>query len=256
MKEKLILFWFSFYSLLVLGRFYMRDKVTDHNLWRERRAEVDSNRGPSAYQPNALPLGQTGSQEGAWLFSDLKVRRILYWTQDSTGCQCRVWRVGDNYVVRPGRTMGRAALFWSLQIRILGSTQREVNYSIQYETERKYRDDFWEHREWIVSDKTEPDMYRIRVTWKRVWSRATPNFWTEADKGMPQPFSMDEEGKVWVFRISFGVQSYAFNELATKGGMVSPDWHIIDINGWHPPSKASVGVLPCTCRSEGKWPSG
>ena len=35
---------------------------TDHNLWRERRAEAYSNRGPSAYQSNALPLGQTGSQ--------------------------------------------------------------------------------------------------------------------------------------------------------------------------------------------------
>ena len=35
---------------------------TDHNLRREKRAEADSNRGPSAYQPNALPLGQTGSQ--------------------------------------------------------------------------------------------------------------------------------------------------------------------------------------------------
>ena len=33
---------------------------TDHNFRRERRAEADSNRGPSAYQPNALPLGQTG----------------------------------------------------------------------------------------------------------------------------------------------------------------------------------------------------
>ena len=31
---------------------------------RERRAEAEavSNRGPSAYQPNALPLGQTGSR--------------------------------------------------------------------------------------------------------------------------------------------------------------------------------------------------
>ena len=29
---------------------------------RERRAEAVSNRGPSAYQPNALPIGQTGSQ--------------------------------------------------------------------------------------------------------------------------------------------------------------------------------------------------
>ena len=36
---------------------------TDHNSWTERRAEADSNRGPSAYQPNALPLGQTGSWE-------------------------------------------------------------------------------------------------------------------------------------------------------------------------------------------------
>ena len=29
---------------------------TNHNLFEE---EVGSNRGPSAYQPNALPLGQT-----------------------------------------------------------------------------------------------------------------------------------------------------------------------------------------------------
>ena len=36
---------------------------TDHNFWRQRRAKADSNRCPSAYQPNALPLGQTGSQE-------------------------------------------------------------------------------------------------------------------------------------------------------------------------------------------------
>ena len=35
---------------------------TDHNFWRKRRAEAVSNRGPSAYQPNALPLGQTGSR--------------------------------------------------------------------------------------------------------------------------------------------------------------------------------------------------
>ena len=35
---------------------------TNHNLfWWERRAEAVSNRGPSAYQPNALPLGHTGS---------------------------------------------------------------------------------------------------------------------------------------------------------------------------------------------------
>ena len=37
---------------------------TDHNISKERRVEADSNRGPSAYQPNALPLRQTGSQWG------------------------------------------------------------------------------------------------------------------------------------------------------------------------------------------------
>ena len=38
---------------------------TNHNLLRERRAEAVSNRRPSAYQPNALPLGQTGSRSGS-----------------------------------------------------------------------------------------------------------------------------------------------------------------------------------------------
>ena len=45
----------------------MRDKVSRQcpqttTFWRERRAEADSNRSLSAYQPNALPLGQTGSR--------------------------------------------------------------------------------------------------------------------------------------------------------------------------------------------------
>ena len=35
---------------------------TNHNFLRERRAEADSNRGLPAYHPNAIPLGQTGSQ--------------------------------------------------------------------------------------------------------------------------------------------------------------------------------------------------
>ena len=34
---------------------------TDYSIGRERRANVDLNQSPSAYQPNALPLGQTGS---------------------------------------------------------------------------------------------------------------------------------------------------------------------------------------------------
>ena len=34
---------------------------TDHNFSTERTAEAESNRGPSAYQPNALLLVQTGT---------------------------------------------------------------------------------------------------------------------------------------------------------------------------------------------------
>ena len=37
---------------------------TNHNLLEEKgEPKRVSNRGPSAYQPNALPLGQTGSQK-------------------------------------------------------------------------------------------------------------------------------------------------------------------------------------------------
>ena len=43
----------------------VRDKITrqwPQTFRKERRAEAVSSRGPSAYQPNALPLGQTGSR--------------------------------------------------------------------------------------------------------------------------------------------------------------------------------------------------
>ena len=49
-------------SLFVEGQSH-KTVSTDHNLWRERRAEADSNRGPSVYQPNALPLGQIDDDE-------------------------------------------------------------------------------------------------------------------------------------------------------------------------------------------------
>ena len=63
----------------------VKDKVTrlftDYNFSRERRAEVDSNRCPSAYQPNALPLGHTGSRL-ALFFSVRSV--LLYVHRDRT----------------------------------------------------------------------------------------------------------------------------------------------------------------------------
>ena len=45
----------------------VRDEVTRQrpqttNFEEKGEAEAESNRGPSAYQPNPLPLGQTGSQ--------------------------------------------------------------------------------------------------------------------------------------------------------------------------------------------------
>ena len=51
-------------SLIVRDKVTIKTVFTDHNLSEEklRRAEAESNRGPSAYQPNALPLGKTGSQ--------------------------------------------------------------------------------------------------------------------------------------------------------------------------------------------------
>ena len=48
-------------SLIVRDKVTNKTVSTDHKLGSERRAETDSNRGPSAYQPTALPLGQSGS---------------------------------------------------------------------------------------------------------------------------------------------------------------------------------------------------
>ena len=56
-------------------------------VWRERRAEAVSNRGPSAYQPNALPLGQSAECAAvSWLqtfFDDYSL---------SFSCQIQQWR--------------------------------------------------------------------------------------------------------------------------------------------------------------------
>ena len=47
-----------------VGNWWTKSQDSVHKpqpFWRGRRAEAVSNRGPSAYQPNALPLEQTGS---------------------------------------------------------------------------------------------------------------------------------------------------------------------------------------------------
>ena len=81
---------------------------TDHTFWRERRAEADLNQGSSAYQPNALPLGQTGSWTNVWLarhydsFSQLQfsgrriniVAWVLFPQVTSFGFFSMTWGIG------------------------------------------------------------------------------------------------------------------------------------------------------------------
>ena len=52
--------------------------------WRERRAKAESSWGPFAYQPNALPLGWTGSHP--------KVKRLLHFhAQNDESCSTVWW---------------------------------------------------------------------------------------------------------------------------------------------------------------------
>ena len=53
---------------------------TDHSLWSERRAEADSNWGPSAYQPTTLPLGQSDSHPyslSSFCFTSTEARWLI-----------------------------------------------------------------------------------------------------------------------------------------------------------------------------------
>ena len=53
--------------------------LLNHNFRRERRAEADSNQGPSAYQPNALLLGQTWSLSVGWLAGRVRCGKTDRW---------------------------------------------------------------------------------------------------------------------------------------------------------------------------------
>ena len=59
--------WWAVLSVSAILMFYelwgakSQDSVQRPQFFMRKRAEADSNRGPSAYQPDALPLGQTGS---------------------------------------------------------------------------------------------------------------------------------------------------------------------------------------------------
>ena len=48
-------------SLIVIRDKVTRHSLQNHSLFEEKRAEAESSQGPSADQPNTLPLGPTGS---------------------------------------------------------------------------------------------------------------------------------------------------------------------------------------------------
>ena len=77
----------------------------DHNFWRERKAEADSNQGPSAYQPNALLLGQTSSQLYiislfSHLHSSLFPLLISLMVSVDVKQQARTWNI-DYFLLHP-----------------------------------------------------------------------------------------------------------------------------------------------------------
>ena len=71
---------------------------TNHNFWRERRAEVVSNQGPSAYQPTTLPLGQTGSQINNLILGECYLYIYIYththtvWGSQDNSTQALTWK--------------------------------------------------------------------------------------------------------------------------------------------------------------------
>ena len=70
--------------LIVRDKATRQSQSTDQNFFsRERRAEAESIRGPSAYQPSALPLGQTGSHPLIVWQAD-----TLYLPGVRSGCTC------------------------------------------------------------------------------------------------------------------------------------------------------------------------
>ena len=74
------------------------DKVTrqrPQTTKRKRRAEADSNRDPSAYQPNALPLGQTGSRASRSI--TLLPRRQYCCTENVLWCQVYSSHIHTNH---------------------------------------------------------------------------------------------------------------------------------------------------------------
>ena len=80
-------------SLIVMDK-VTRQCPTNHNLWRERRTEADSNRGPSSYQSKTLPLvccvcGDYNTLHSACVETTIYYTLFLWRMQYNTLCVCR-----------------------------------------------------------------------------------------------------------------------------------------------------------------------
>ena len=62
-------------AILMLHKLW-KTVSTDPNFWRERRAEGDLNLGPTAYQPNAIALGQTDAHVCVTYWVDIHMASI------------------------------------------------------------------------------------------------------------------------------------------------------------------------------------
>ena len=98
-----------FHSVIVRDKVTRQCPQTTSFFLRERRAEAVSNRGPSAYQPTALPLGQTGSLHSVVWFQviytgiaeSLTSRLLLCPGAVARASSVRESRTRDNYTTLP-----------------------------------------------------------------------------------------------------------------------------------------------------------
>ena len=108
----------------------VKNKVTKQcrqttTFWRKKRAEAVSNRGPSAYQPNALPLGQTGSQKKKQSRKKLRV----WWKQlkNKNGKSDETRKESNGWMDRWTKKRRRKTALWYFTNWILFTTTLKYN---------------------------------------------------------------------------------------------------------------------------------
>ena len=97
----------------------VRDKVTNsvhkpQPFWRKRRAEAESSWGPSAYQPNTLPLGQMGSRGSNPLTQTLYIYMYIYIWKNWVGSGLLFFKSSFPDCCYPFRSQNNLCAFASL----------------------------------------------------------------------------------------------------------------------------------------------